>query len=471
DVKEKDDEDLIDWFFPEKQLSKTIYEKPDYDKCQKELAKTGVTLKLLWQEYYDLCEAKGTVSIWYGKFCQGYHEYTGTRNVTNHLEHKPGQIIEVDWSGPTMAVTDEVTGLQYKAYLFVATLPYSQYSYVEATLNMKQATWIRCNVNMFEYINGITRTIVCDNLKTGVIKHPKEGDVIYNKQYEEFGDHYCIAIMAAPPRKPKRKASVEGTVGKIATAIIATLRDEVFFSLQSLNNAIKEKLFGFNNNPFQKRYDGKYSRQDIFKGNEKEFLRSLPEIPYEYGIWIFGRKVSPSSHIQYKKNYYSCNFKYVGEKVDLKITDNLLRIYYHNKHLVTHQLFPEYITYKYKTRLQDMPKYFDNIEWDDKRILNWAKSIGSNTVKVIETIFSSVKIKEQGYNSSLSILRLSKKHTKKEFEIACNYALKKVSVPRYKHIKAILHSQVMNNLIEENEKETQKGKGIMRGSEYFKKIK
>ena len=42
--------------------------------------------------------------------------------------------------------------------------------------------------------------------------------------------------------KPKQKASVEGGVGKIATAVIAKLRDRRFATLGELNAAIMERL-------------------------------------------------------------------------------------------------------------------------------------------------------------------------------------------------------------------------------------
>ncbi|MDD3890429.1 MAG: hypothetical protein PHR65_11010, partial [Syntrophomonadaceae bacterium] len=41
------------------------------------------------------------------------------------------------------------------------------------------------------------------NLKTGVIKHPKEGDIILNDAYEALGSHYVTAIMPTGVRKPK----------------------------------------------------------------------------------------------------------------------------------------------------------------------------------------------------------------------------------------------------------------------------
>ena len=63
-------------------------------------------------------------------------------------------VSEVDWSGPTMKIVDATTGELITVYLFVATLPYSQYSYVEPCLDMKQNIWIKCNVNMFEFFGG-----------------------------------------------------------------------------------------------------------------------------------------------------------------------------------------------------------------------------------------------------------------------------------------------------------------------------
>ena len=48
---------------------------------------------------------------------------------TMHLNHKPGEVMQVDWAGDTAAVIDTDTGEIIPAYVFVATLPYSGYSY------------------------------------------------------------------------------------------------------------------------------------------------------------------------------------------------------------------------------------------------------------------------------------------------------------------------------------------------------
>ena len=55
-----------------------------------------------------------------------------------HLNHKPGEIMQVDWAGDTATVIDTDIGEAIPAYVFVATLPFSGYSYVEAFFSMNQ---------------------------------------------------------------------------------------------------------------------------------------------------------------------------------------------------------------------------------------------------------------------------------------------------------------------------------------------
>ncbi|MFD2115831.1 hypothetical protein ACFSTH_11875 [Paenibacillus yanchengensis] len=138
DVKDKSDEEVYRMFYPDKYVSEMLYNLPDYSYIHTELKKTGVNLKLLWHEYKDLCHTSNTLSMGYTKFCEGYSEHVTANSLTNHLRHKPGIICEVDWSGSTMAIVDRATGEMINVNLFVATLPYNQYSYVEPCLDMKQ---------------------------------------------------------------------------------------------------------------------------------------------------------------------------------------------------------------------------------------------------------------------------------------------------------------------------------------------
>ena len=188
DVADMSDDEVYLLFFPDKFQKETMYAPVNYEYVHGELKKIGVTLKLLWQEYKD--GVKDGVPVGYTKFCEDYTKYVEQNDLTSHITHKPGVVCEVDWSGKTMRLHDPEEGKVYPVYLFVAVLPYSQLAYVEPCLNMNEQTWINCNIHMFEYFGGVTLRIVCDNLKTGVITHPREGDIILNQCYVDFSNHY-----------------------------------------------------------------------------------------------------------------------------------------------------------------------------------------------------------------------------------------------------------------------------------------
>ena len=132
--------------------------------------------------------------------------------------------------------------------------------------------------------------------------------------------------------------------------------------------------------------------------------------------------------------------RYAGRKVDLRVGESTLSIYHAGERIATHRLFPPYMRNAYSTDESHMPEAFAEPEWDDVRIKGWARRIGPNCGAVVDRIFDRVKIKEQAYNPSLSVLNLSKKYGGERLEAACAHALPKLSSPRYKHLKAILDS-------------------------------
>lgn len=203
DIREMNDDVIYRMFFPEKLQTEQMYQLPDYENIHKELKRVGATLKLLWQEYKDDCHRNAAIPVGYTKFCDDYGRYTSMNEITNHLEHRPGERCEVDWSGKTMKIDSRYSGKATPVYLFVSCLTYSRFAYVEPTLDMKMDTWMRCHVRMYESFGGVPIRTICDNLKTGVVKHPREGEVVLTDAYEALGTHYITAIMPAGIRKPR----------------------------------------------------------------------------------------------------------------------------------------------------------------------------------------------------------------------------------------------------------------------------
>lgn len=468
-IKDLEENEVYELFYPTKFKKSSVQKEPNYDYVHKELKKVGVTLKLLWQEYISTCTDEDVIPFGYSRYCEGYNGFIATTKATSHLIHKPGIICEVDWSGKKMKVVNQYTGEVSPIYLFVGNLPYSQYSYVEGCFDMKEDAWLNCHIHMFEYFEGASIRLICDNLKTGVIKHPKNGEIILNEGYEALASYYNTAIMPAPVRVPKAKPSVEGTVGKIATAIIAKLRNNEYHTLQEANLDIRKALKEFNEGLFQKR-DG--SRYLIFIEEEKDTLIKLPIHPYEIAKWKYNYKVSLNYHVSIDHNYYSVPAQYIGKSVNLKITDTLLEVYCDYERIASHHRFPATARNQYSTCKEHMPMNHQKYsQWDDIRIINWATEIGPQTKNVIEMIFESVKIKEQGYNACLAVLRLSKTYSSERLEVACELALTKFSVPRYKHLNGILKYN-QDKLYIENSKVAKKPSKdtstiFLRGSNYY----
>lgn len=464
DVADMPDDEVYRLLFPGRNNHVSVFEEPDWEYVHGEMAKVGVTLRLLHSEYRDVCRESGTVAMGYDRFCRRYGDFTVSKQVTSRVGHKAGRVCEVDWSGPTMAVVDPVTGGMSKVYLFVGTLPFSRYSYVEPTLDMAEDTWLRCHVRMFEFFGGSVPMIVPDNLKTGVTRHPREGEVVLNEAYRSMAAHYASAVIAARVRRPKDKPSAEGTVGNIATEVIAALRNTTFTSFDELRLAVAGRLAAYNANPFQKR-EG--SRLACFEEEEKPLLRPLPAVPYEVCKWFYGRKVQANCHVCWQHNYYSVSHLHVGKRVDLRVTDTVVEIYLGGERLATHRAFPAYARNRYSTKPADLPEGKSYSDWDSDRIRRWSLRVGPSCADVVERVFESVEFDEQGFNACLAVLRLERKYTGERLERACCMALGSgIASPRYAHIEPILKTG-QDQVPDRDDDDDDDGAGYVRGAGYY----
>lgn len=424
--------------FPEKVRDRDVYPDPDWERVHSELARVGVTLKRLHEEYRDGQRSKGEPFMSYDRFCKRYREFTVRKQVVSRVGHRAGRILEVDWAGPTMSLVDPATGEVSKVFLFVACLPFSRLSYVEPTLDMREDTWLRCHVHAFAYMGGSTPCIVPDNLRTGVRAHPREGEVELNEAYREMAAHYGSAVMPARVATPRDKPSAENEVWQAALEIIAALRDEVFTDFNQLKRAVAEKLEEHNSRPFSRR-EG--TRREVFEEQERPLLRPLPAVPYEVCEWVYGRKVQRNCHVAYKRNYYSVSHLAVGRTVDLRVTDTTVEVFLAGERLATHPLFPSFARNRYSTHAGDLPEGRSYSDWDAGRIRRWADRVGPSCREVVDRIFQRVDYEEQGFNAALAVLRLEHRYTRPRLERACAMALASgLPSPRYRHLKPILET-------------------------------
>jgi len=458
------DEVLFSIFYPER-ISQANRKEPNHSYIHEELAKQGVNLSLLWSEYCENCYTENTIPYMYSHFCDKYRHWSRITKATMRIKHKPGDVLQVDWAGNTIPIYDSVTGITANAYLFVAVLPCSCYAYVEACSDMKSENWMYCHIHAYSYFNGVTRILLPDNLKTGVIKNTKY-DLVINRSYYEMAEYYDTAIVPARVRHPQDKALVEGTVKYASTWITAALRAQKFFSLQEISEAIKEKLEELNNRPFQKR-EG--SRLSAYINEEKDFMKPLPNTPYEPAVWTTAT-VQSDYLISDGKNKYSVPYDLIGESIDIRKTRSTIEAFFHSNRIASHLrieksqrnpiVLPEHMT----------PEHRSYLSYNEDDFKLWSKSIGVSTEAVISSFLKTGKVVEQGFKACASLTKLAVRYGNKRLEAGCERALIFGSIPTIRSISTILkngqdkstQTQVVSN------KNTGKY-GITRGATYFSK--
>lgn len=437
--------------------------QPDFAYIRKELKKPGVTKKLLWTEYLEQCRLSGGVPLMYSQFCYWCQQDEIKHKATMHIDRNPGEKVEVDWAGDPAHLIDPNTGEIVKAWVFVGVMSYSQYPYVEAFLNEKQEAWITAHVHMFQWFGGCPRIIVPDNCKTAVIHDNNWYTPALNTTYHEMAEHYNVAIIPARVRRPKDKPGAEGTVGDISTWIIAALRNEQFFSLAELNQAIHEKLEQFVNAPFTKK-DG--TRRQLFLEDEQALLSPLPSAPFEMATWKEAT-VQFNYHVYLDGMYYSVPHEYIGKKVSLRATSTVVEVFYNNARIASH---PRHYGRKgqYHTATEHMPKeHQDYLEWNGERFRKWAIRIGPSVGKVIEGMLTAQRVEQQAYRSCMGLLKLSQKYSPSRLESACAKALSFSSSPSFKSVKNILAASAGDET-ENTAEEKPNTYALTRGADYYK---
>ena len=402
--------------------------EPDYPSVHQELRRKGVTKQLLWQEYRQQYPDDGYS---YAQFCHRYLVWLGCQQRSMRQVHRAGEKLFVDYCGPTMPIVNPDTGEVRQAQVFVAVLGASNYTFACASWSQQQADWLNAHVQAFEFLGGVPEVVVPDNLKSAVRKtHRYEPSI--NPSYQQLGAHYQTAIVPARPYKPKDKAKAEVAVQIVERWIMARLRHQTFFTLASLNQAIRFLLDDLNQRPFKK-LPG--TRRSQFEQLDKPVLRPLPTHPYQYAE-IKQARVHIDYHIEYDKHYYSVPHHLVKQAVEVQASDNTVAVYSHGQRVASHPR--SYRKGAHSTCPEHMPRNHRAIsEWSPERFLSWAGDIGKETREVVQHLLQEKRHKEQSYRRILALLSNAKKYNRERLNNACARALL-INSPTRSSVESIL---------------------------------
>jgi transposase len=154
----------------------------------------------LYQEIRDLGYPGKETQV--RSFMQPHREQRCSQ-ATVRFETEPGQQAQVDW-GHFGYIKHE--GKRKRLYGFMMTLGWSRAMYLELTVSVNIAWWLRCHIHAFHYLGGVTKEILHDNLKTAVVSHASDGTICWNRRYLDFADYYGFTQGPVSPIEPRPKA-------------------------------------------------------------------------------------------------------------------------------------------------------------------------------------------------------------------------------------------------------------------------
>lgn len=459
-------DNLEQLFHPSKQTStnkQTSLLHPDWNYVKDELSKKGMTRALLYEEF----KSAQPDLYSYSQFNRYYSKFLKTINPSMRQIHYSGDKLFIDYSGLTIPIVDQKTGVVSKAQIFVSVLGASNYTFVYATKTQSTKDFILSHVKAFHFYEGVPNILVPDNLKAAVISN-KKGIVKLNESYADMARHYGIAVEPARPYKPQDKSKVELGVKAIQRWILMRLRYFTFFSLDELNVQIKILLDLYNNKEIKRL---RKSRTELFHSLDKPALHPLKANNYVYKEFKIAT-VGIDYHVELDGSGYSVPYKYLGKKVDITYSSKSVVISYMGETIAHHPKLDQ--PYHDSTLVEHMPAEheYQFEKWNPRRILHWANTIGVNTTALMEKIMDSRTYTVRGYKSCMAILSFSKTYGNQALEFTATVA-NELNIQKVASIESMLKTKsylLHSQLPSVNNNQFYNNHANIRGSEYYSQI-
>ena len=394
----------------------------------------GFTFQFHYREYNTA--VKDPYS--YTQFMEHYNRKHIKVKGSMKLEHEAGNEVYIDFAGKKLEIVDKETGELIPVEVFVAILPHSHYTYVEACYSQKREDMIVCMGNALRFFGGVPKAIVSDNLKSAVTRASKYEPII-NRTFKDFARHHNCVINPTRSYSPQDKALVENAVHLAYQRIYYPLREMTFFSLEDLNREIRILLGSSYNDLLLQRKGA--SRKELFQSIERSYLKPLPTTPYEIKDYCRA-KVQKIGYVYFSpdKSYYSVPYRHIGKTTQIHYTRSSVEVYYKNERIALHKRLVargNYITNK--DHLSSVHQAYS--QWSPDYFEKKASQHGTHVLSIIKGILSMGDYPETAYKRSMGIIQLHRDYGSERLDNACKRALY-AETYSYNRIKNILKNNL-----------------------------
>jgi len=404
-----------------------------FEKVNQDRQHPGFTFLHHYHQYKQECNNPYS----YTQFMEHYNRKYSKIKGSMKLEHIAGNELFIDFAGKKLKIVDQETGEVKNIEVFVAILPHSQYTYVEACSSQKREDLIKCMRNTLSFYGGVPKAIVSDNLKSAVTRASKYEPEI-NRTFKEFACHYNCAVNPTRGYSPQDKALVENAVRLVYQRIYYPIKDMVFFSLEELNREIRKLLEKYNNMLLQRK---EISRKELFQSVERSCLKPLPQEIYHIKQYTRA-KVQKIGYVYFSpdKTYYSVPYRFIGKSTHIHYTSDTVEVYFYHDRIALHKRNPSkgiYITNE--KHLSSSHKAYS--QWSPDYFKKMAAKHGHAVLSYIQEILAASDYPETAYKSIMGIIQLHKTYGSERLNNACERAIY-ANAPSYRLVKNILKNNM-----------------------------
>jgi transposase len=275
----------------------------------------GRNAKAIWQDLVDACGFSGG----YQSVKRFVRKFRGKQSpeACAVIETAPGEEAQVDYGTGPM-VRDARSGKYRRTRLFVLTLGYSRKAVRLLVFQSSSQIWAELHEKAFRRLGGVTRTVVLDNLREGVLS-PDFYDPTINPLYRDVLKHYGSVPLPCRVADPDRKGKVESGVGHAQKTPLKGLRFESLAEAQAYLDHWEERWA-------DTRIHGTTKRQvAAMFAEERPALLPLPVEPFRY--YQYGeRTVHLDGCVEVEAAYYGAPPGWIGRRVQVQWDDRQVRL-------------------------------------------------------------------------------------------------------------------------------------------------
>ncbi|MGH3143353.1 MAG: IS21 family transposase [Gaiellales bacterium] len=221
--------------------------------------------------------------------------------------YRPGQVLQLDWA--EMPTRPRLAGRERRVYALLASLPYSGAQTAFFSLDMTIESFLEGHVRAFEWLGGVPRECVYDNLRS-VVARRDGGQVVWNRRFLHLRGHYGFHAHACTPATPREKGSVEAAVRYLKSGFWPARR---FASLRELD----QQYAGWRDEHCNARVhaSGRFPVDERL-AEERQLLRPLPPARFDWSGHRTSR-VPLDGYLRHGRNFYRAPKRLVHERVEL----------------------------------------------------------------------------------------------------------------------------------------------------------